>query len=414
MNRKGNSTFWLTTRRMRTHALLLALALWSIYAVDMSTPGMLDRNGLIKGTDFLHFYTLGTLALRGRGDLLYDIQRQAEIAQQSVPAAKGHTYAALYGPQVSLLFAPLARMSYGWALVVWLLLNLFIYVTCCYAVWRTCPHLQNAGLTVALAALAFPGFFHLLAWGQTSGLALLCFTLAYLVLRKRWQFAAGLAIGTLIFKPQLGLAAAVVFLFAREWKIISGAALAAATQLAVGWLHYGTAVVSAYWRTMAEVQRIMPILEPRPYQMHSVRAFWSLLIPWPRISFGLYLLSAIAVLALATVCWKRSSSLSIRYSALLLATVIVSPHLTVYDLVILAPAFLFLGDWLASDESHPLKQSAAWLLYACYPLFLLGPLAQITHLQLSVLAMIWLLWICCRVADCRFPLHATPATLVTP
>jgi hypothetical protein len=33
------------------------------------------------------------------------------------------------------------------------------------------------------------------------------------------------------------------------------------------------------------------------------------------------------------------------------------------------------------------------LLYFCYPLFLLGPLARFTHLQLSVVAMMGLLWI---------------------
>ena len=51
---------WLTAKRIRIHGLLLAVCLWTVYAVDMSAPGLLDRNGLVKGTDFLHFYTLGT------------------------------------------------------------------------------------------------------------------------------------------------------------------------------------------------------------------------------------------------------------------------------------------------------------------------------------------------------------------
>ena len=37
------------------------------------------------------------------------------------------------------------------------------------------------------------------------------------------------------------------------------------------------------------------------------------------------------------------------YSALLLSTVLLAPHLTVYDLVILAPAFLLLSDWLVTQ-----------------------------------------------------------------
>jgi hypothetical protein len=57
---------WLTLKRCRIHGLLLAVSLWTVYAVDMSAPGLLDRNGLVKGTDFLHFYTLGRLALQDR------------------------------------------------------------------------------------------------------------------------------------------------------------------------------------------------------------------------------------------------------------------------------------------------------------------------------------------------------------
>ena len=96
------SASWLTAKRIRIHGLLLAVCLWTIYAVDMSTPGLIDRNGLVKGTDFLHFYTLGNLALRGRGDLLYDMRSQAELTHQFVSRAPDSVYVALYGPQISL------------------------------------------------------------------------------------------------------------------------------------------------------------------------------------------------------------------------------------------------------------------------------------------------------------------------
>ncbi len=174
-----NVDSWLTAGRVRIHGLLLAVCLWTVYAVDMSTPGLLDRNGLVKGTDFLHFYTLGNLALRGRGDLLYNMRAQAELARELVAQAPDSLYVPLYGPQLSLLFAPFARLPYGWALTAWLSVNVLIYAFCCHAVWKSCPSLQAYRSTVLILAIAFPGFFHSLAWGQTSGLALLCFTLAY-------------------------------------------------------------------------------------------------------------------------------------------------------------------------------------------------------------------------------------------
>jgi alpha-1,2-mannosyltransferase len=394
-----NPQSWLTEKRIRIHGLLLALCIWTVYAVTMSTPGLLDRNGLVKGTDFLHFYTLGSLASQGRGDLLYDMRAQAELTRTLVPQAPNSLYVPLYGPQVSLLFAPFAQLSYGWALVTWLKVNVLIYAFCCYVVWRTCPRLQSYPWTFVILAIAFPGFFHLLAWGQTSGLALLCFTLAYLALRSNRKLLAGLAIGSLIFKPQLGIAAAVVFVFALEWKVITGAVVAASAQLCVAWMHYGSDVMHAYFRALMQVKQVLPLLEPRLYQTHSLRSFWSLLLPWPQVAFGFYLVTALGVLALAVACWRSGASLQVRYAALLFATVLVSPHLTVYDLVILAPAFMLLGDWsLAHDDF------SAWvsvLLYACYPLFLLGPLSRTTHLQLSVPAMTALLWITWQVSSRR-------------
>jgi alpha-1,2-mannosyltransferase len=397
---------WLTARRVRVHGLLLAVSVWTVYAVDMSRPGLLDRYGLVKGTDFLHFYTLGTLASRDRGDLLYDMRAQAELAREWMPQRASNVYVPLYGPQVSLVFAPLARLSYGWALTAWLALNVLMYGFCCYAVWKTCPNLQEHPWTVLILAIAFPGFFHLLLWGQTSGLALLCFTLAYLAWRRDQKILAGLAIGSLIFKPQLGLTAAIVFVCTQEWKAIFGALLAAAAQLAAAWMHYGEEAMRAYFHALTNLESTLPLLEPRLYQTHSLRAFWSLLIPWPHLALGLYVITALGVLLLAVESWKGKAALEIRYAALLIASVLVSPHLTVYDLVILAPAFLLLGDWGVAHRDQSLEGWLRVLLYACYSLFLLGPLSRIIHLQMSVVALTALLGISWRIVKQQSTLSA--------
>jgi len=73
----------------------------------MAAPGLLDRAGNLKGTDFLHFYTLGSLAFAHRGADLYNMQAQSQLAAERVPAATGIRYLPLYPPQVSVFFAPL-------------------------------------------------------------------------------------------------------------------------------------------------------------------------------------------------------------------------------------------------------------------------------------------------------------------
>jgi hypothetical protein len=388
---------WLTSRRLRGHGLLLALALWSVYGWNLATPGLRDRHGNLKGTDFLHLYTLGSLAAAHRGADLYDMNAQAALAAQRVPEAAGTRYLPLYPPQVSMFFAPLARLTYGWALVLWWICSAGIYGVCCYILWRACPNLREYPGTVVILAAAFPAFFHLIAWGQTAALAFACFTPMFFLLRDRREFLAGVVLGCLIFKPQLGLAAAIVFVSIGAWKIVLGASLAAVGELFLGVLYYGIEPFRHWMRFLWNVPTVLPLLEPKLYQTHSLRTFWSLFVPWPGLALGLYFLSAAAVLGLTIATWKgrQAVPLAVRYSALLFATVLVSPHLTVYDLVILAPAFILLADWLVGQPSTSQTRQLGTLLYLAYTLPLLGPYAQWTHVQLSVVAMaatVYLIW----------------------
>jgi hypothetical protein len=90
--------------------------------------------------------------------------------------------------------------------------------------------------------------------------------------------------------------------------------------------------------------------------------------------------------------WQTPVSLSLRYAFLLLATVLVSPHLNVYDLVIVAPAWLLIADWAVCHPSHPAAPRVQQLLYFSYVLPLAGVAARYTHVQLSVVAMSGLAW----------------------
>jgi alpha-1,2-mannosyltransferase len=396
----GGGRGWLTRKRLLTHGLLLGLALWSVYLWTLATPGFRDRNGNFKGTDFLHFYTLGLVAVEHRASDLYDMQAQSALVAQHVPQAVGIPYLPMYPPQVSLLFAPLAHLSYRQALAAWWAISGLIYAGCCFCVWRVCPQLRDQGSTVAVIAFAFPGFFNLIAWGQTSALALACFAGIYFLLRERREVLAGLILGCLIFKPQLALASVIVFTAIGAWRIIAGAAISSAIQLSIGALYFGRDSLRSWVAALSDVSATLPWLEPKPYQTHCLRTFWSMILPWHGAVAVLYVLSAVLILGLTFALWRQQGEvpLSLRYPALLLATVLVAPHLTVYDLVILAPAFLLLADWLIGREQSGASRRIGTALYFVYALPLLGPLTRWTHVQLSVVAMSWLLYLIVRIS----------------
>jgi hypothetical protein len=156
---------------------------------------------------------------------------------------------------------------------------------------------------------------------------------------------------------------------------------------------------------LLNLRALLPELEPKPYQTHSLRTFWGMLMPWHSLAFGFYILSAIAVLGLTIAIWKRTETvpLALRFSSMLLATVLVAPHLTVYDLVILAPALLLLADWLIGENTKSnvkgVGLSLAPLLFLLYVLPLVGPFTRWTHLQPSVIAMFATLYLTWQLAS---------------
>lgn len=405
---RWTSNGWITRRRLRAHGLILAICLWSVYGWIIATPGLRDRNGNLKGADFSHLYTLGSVALAHDADgvadsaELYDADAQAKITASRIPGAAGIAYIPMYPPQVSIFFAPLARLPYAAALTIWLVVSALVYGLCCYAFWSVCPHLRNEGWTVLLLATAFPGFFHLILWGQTSAIALACFTAGFFFLRDEKPFLAGLALGCLIFKPQLGLAAAFLFIYTRAWRVIAGGLLSSIAQLAVPAIYYGAESLRSWARVMRGVALNVAVLEPRPYQTHNLRIFWTMLIPGHTLPFTFYVISALVILGLTAAIWTRQPTLplALRYSALLLASVLVAPHLIVYDLVIVAPVFLLMADWTIAQAAIAQPGSSASILkvilYLTYLAPLVsGPIARWTHLQISVVLMsilVYLIW----------------------
>ena len=206
-------------------------------------------------------------------------------------------------------------------------------------------------------------------------------------------FLAGIALGFLALKPPFLTALPLIFLLAAAWRILGGLLISAAAQFALARLYFGAEVMRDYFNTLLHPSQWLGIAELNfaTIQMHSLRSFWTLLVPFSSLSLALYLLSSIIVVAVAAMIWKSKQPLHLRFAALILAAVLVNPHLFIYDLLVLAPCLLLLVDGtLAHPDSHSAElRVLTWLVFVL-PLF--GPLSRWTHLQLSVIAFAALLW----------------------
>jgi hypothetical protein len=373
-----------TTRELRGQLIILAAVLWTLTALDWSGPGdRLRFSPQVKGTDFVHFYTLARQAAAGA--LTADWTRQNADQVRILPHSSGAYYPPVYPPQVAALLLPLSRCSYPLALMIWLAVTVALYAAA-VASARRLMFPDAPRLDVLLAALAFPAFYFAIQHGQLSMLALGLFVLFARALKNRARFSAGLALGLLAFKPSLLGPAVLLLLAAGEGTICLGILVAALVEGLAGIGVVGWYSVDVYAKILRETPAAASALSGKPYQMHSLRAFWLLLLPvgWSSV---LYAVSSLGVLIVGALAWRRTERWDARAALLPLVTVLTSPHLYHYDLVILAPTLL----WMAAHTSRR-EPRDTWLLTAAFALPLLGPVVALVRVQFSVLAHLALLW----------------------
>jgi hypothetical protein len=380
----------ISLKQARMHAVLAATALW-LMTIVMTLGGSGGKSllGVVNAPDFVQFYTLGKLAGEHRMREAYDFQAFHDAQTAFVPESKDLIFPPVYPPQVAIAFIPLSSLAYRTAQRAWTAITIVGYAFIVWWMWRTYrAHLPDAALVVAAAA-AFPPFFQTIIYGQITVLILIPLFLAWLALERGRHVAAGFALGLLAIKPQFGLVFAVVVLMRREWRMLTGALIAIALQLLLVWSVLGSDVFADYFAVLQTVAAQADALEAKPFQSHSIRAVTRLLPGW---SGTIAWLSVSAVVLWRTGrVWCSDASLEVRLGLAIFASVLVNPHLIVYDAAILVLPLL----WFAVDAiEHGTTGAAGRYGMSVYGLFVafFVPTAAVIKVQVSVLLMLWLFW----------------------
>ncbi|HVQ40758.1 MAG TPA: glycosyltransferase family 87 protein [Vicinamibacterales bacterium] len=371
-------SFWIVqAREARVHAAIVAAVLWAIGVVTLLRPGPLDAFGNLKGGDFVHFYALGHVALARDAGGLYDRVALHDRQTALVPASRTEHYDPAYPPQVALLFAPFARAPFLWAFLAWAACIVAIYVLCVHAAWKSIGPSPPDRWLVAWAAAAFPPFWNLVLHGQSSVVPLLAFTAAALAATRGHRFVAGLCLGLLAVKPQFALPVAVVSVVTLQGRMIAGMFVTCAAQVLAAAAVFGSAVWLEYAHVAREMLLRPALIEPRPYQLHSIRALTRLL-PEPAGAI-LWGVASVAVIWMLCRVWRTPAPPLVKFGLMVVASTLVSPHLTVYDATVLFPAALWLGAWVRSERYWSLEY---WTVVA-----FLAPTAWLIGVQASVVLL---------------------------
>ena len=372
---------WLTAARLRGYSLILlgfcAIAVTGWIALS---DGLIDRNGKPLGTDFSNVYAAGTLTWQGRPADAYQpalqhAEEKAVFGGREVPFYGWH-----YPPFFFAIAFAVAAFPYAWGLAIWVAASLAGYLAAMRAIL---PRPE----TLMIAA-AFPAVFVNIGHGQNGFLtAALLGGAMHLLDRRPWL--AGVLIGCLAYKPQFGVLIPVAMLAGGRWSTISAAVATIAALLAVSFVTLGGGVWHAFADSMTFTQTV--VLEQGNTGWEKIQSVFSAVRMWGASVHTAYAVQTTLALMLAATLawlWQSDAAFELKASALATASLLATPYVLDYDLVVLAVAIAFFARHGLSRGFRAFEIS---LLAAAFivPLLSRG-IAGVTGIPLGLLVMLTL------------------------
>lgn len=328
------------------------------YLYTMSWSGDFPRDGtsLVVGRDFLNFWMYGRAAPTADPSRFYDV---AEY-NHALAALLGANYPGQnwsYPPSILFVAAPFGQLGYLPALLVWTMLGGALF----YTIGRR--HFDDNRVLIAL--MLSPAVVLCVISGQSS-----LVTAAMLVIIFAWldrkPITAGVLIGLLTLKPQLGLLFPIMLIASARWRVLASAsvtalALAAATALVFGpqvWVDFIAKGLPANNLVLADPERIATPFYPTVFM--NLRGID---LPYGAAMAVQLVFSAGAAAAVFWTFRARRDADPLWLMALFLAcSVTAVPYMLSYDTLALTfVVLLLLGTGSLDANSRRVVQLIYWL-----------------------------------------------------
>ena len=321
-------------------AMLCGLLLAAVRWQDIDTTTLFWTN-----RDFANYWIGSRLALSGkalelfRGHEIYFAHMQAAFSADY----PWHSWS--YPPHYLLVILPVGLFPYLPAAIAFELTTLAFFL---HAVSLAARRVSGLIVLLVIPAVAC----NLLT--VQNGFLTSALMLYGLTLRDRRPILAGIAIGLLTVKPQLGLLLPILLLYERRWTMIFSAVATTSMLIAISTLVFGveawTGYISKTWPYQITVMRDFTGIFPHmmPSVFGSMRS-----LGFDADKANLFHLP-VALMSLVTFIWSlfHLRNLTVRGFSLLFATFMISPYSFVYDLPALSVAAALTvtrGDRYASE-----------------------------------------------------------------
>lgn len=377
VTRGRSSAMWRFSSREILVVVVCAVAVVWLTLLALIVPGE-----PLLGGDFVQFYTFGAIARQGAWAVQYDWPAFHRVQVGLVPSSAAYEYPPAYPPLVPALYALVSFAPFPIAYVIWTALSAAIYC----GVVALAARGHAAKWPIVGACLLFPPFVaHVLA-GQSTVWPLAGFVGGWWALSRTKPFVGGLALSVIAVKPHFGLALAFVLVAMRLWPVIAGIVVGLVAHAALSIAVCGTAAVTAYLATTIRILRDTSIIDPSDQRhTHALRAALETLAPHDLATIA-WLAASAAVIWVTVQVWRRQDLWTLRMAALMIATLLVSPHVQTYDAILLAPAVVWLCSWGVATRQPSIVLGSLLL-----SVLFVVPSARFLSIRLTLPLMAWML-----------------------
>jgi alpha-1,2-mannosyltransferase len=376
---------------------LMINAGWVVHVVAMNWwwqgAGLVTAQGETIGQDFNSPYAAARLALSGEPAAAYDFARHHAVEREVIGAPIRFT-PWLYPPSFLIIVAPLALLTYGSALLLWLGGQLLAFL---HLFRRLIPQ-----PLAPVAVLLFPATAESIFAGQNGIFSALLLTGGLCHLERR-PALAGLFFGILSYKPQMALAAYAALLFGGHIRALAAACAAAAGLAAASALVFGIAPWFAFLQQLGPVREGLETGRFELSEFVTVFAAARLLGLGVATAWALQATVALGAVAAIAYVWRRQGSLAWRGSILAVAIPLTTPYAFFYDLVSLVLPLTWL---LIAGRSTGFRRGEIAVVTAAWIVAALGfQLASWGHLLVTPLVLVLLGLVVLRRAREALPAH---------
>jgi hypothetical protein len=148
---------------------------------------------------------------------------------------------------------------------------------------------------------------------------------------------AGICLGLLSYKPQYGLLFPLVLIAAAQWRTFFSAAATTVLLVLVSWFAYGTESWQAFFHWMPVFSQAF-LVEGKAtwWKLQSLYSLIRFLGGSEQLAWALHWILTATVAVGLVVMWRSRVSYSLKAAALATGTLLITPYLFMYDMMVLA------------------------------------------------------------------------------